>query len=262
MPELNCGIKIAHIVNPVVADSNSALATTQPITFESMRIAKSLALQSGLSISLYSSQFEADRDAVPPYFTPTPNLSKSILDFGSFSKPRPLPLIEDILNSLYQSSDADYLIYTNVDIILQPHFYLAVMKYIELGLDAFIINRRTISNKYSSVEQLPLMYSEIGRTHPGFDCFVFKRQMYPNYYMGQTCIGIKYVGKVLLLNLTAYASKFHLFKNSHLTFHLGDDRCWSQTQFSDYTEHNRKQLLEVKQKLHPILTRKTDRSIC
>ena len=35
---------------------------------------------------------------------------------GDFQKEIKLPLIHDILERLYNASDADYLIYTNVDI--------------------------------------------------------------------------------------------------------------------------------------------------
>ena len=158
-------------------------------------------------------------------------------------------MIKDILDSLYQCSDADYFIYTNVDIILQPSFYLTVMKYIELGIDALVINRRTITPNYTSVRELPLMYSEIGYPHPGFDCFVFRRFIYPYYYLGTACIGVKYIGRILLLNLIAHSQRFQLFKNAHLTFHLGDDRSWNQAQYSDYTEHNQQQFFFAKQKL-------------
>lgn len=38
--------------------------------------------------------------------------------------PRPLPLIADILESIDDSSDLAYVVYSNADIGLMPHFYL------------------------------------------------------------------------------------------------------------------------------------------
>ena len=39
---------------------------------------------------------------------------------------RKLPLLADIIERLYENSDAEWLIYTNVDIAVQPHFYESV----------------------------------------------------------------------------------------------------------------------------------------
>jgi len=72
-------------------------------------------------------------------------------------------LIQDILNRLYDESNADYFIYTNVDIAVMAHFYVSVSKIIELGYDAFVINRRTIPKCYKNVEDIPLMFSRFWR---------------------------------------------------------------------------------------------------
>ncbi len=81
-----------------------------------------------------------------------------MLDCGRFAVPRKLPLIKDILGRLYDASDAEYFIYTNVNIGLMPNFYVAVNAIIESGYDAFVINRRTISLRCreSGIEVPPL----------------------------------------------------------------------------------------------------------
>jgi len=42
---------------------------------------------------------------------------------GTFRARRKLALIKDIMDILYESGGADYMIYTNADIPLQPYFY-------------------------------------------------------------------------------------------------------------------------------------------
>jgi hypothetical protein len=173
----------------------------------------------------------------------TPDLDRSVLEAGSFRRARKLPFIGDILDRLYNATDADYLIYTNVDIALMPHFYLAVDRLIDCGYDAFTITRRTIPSTHRTEEQIPLMYAQVGEPHPGHDCFVFRRDVYPDYYLGEACIGASEVGKLLNLNLICHATKFGEFKDLHLTFHLGDDRIWQSPDLCDYSEHNRKVLV-------------------
>ncbi|MFE4105688.1 hypothetical protein [Almyronema epifaneia] len=232
-------LKLAHIVNPVVVKPTSDLYVAQPIAFESMQIAQAIAATHNLEVQLYSAQFSEDEAFAKQYFQTTPNLERSVLDFGEFKQPRKLPLLQDILNRLLvAASDADYLIYTNADITLMPHFYLTVAQLIQQGYDAFVINRRTISSTYQTPTELPLMYAEVGKAHPGHDCFIFKREAGANYQLDHVCIGISLVGKALLINLISHAQRFAEFRHFHLTFHLGNDTIWQSEKLDDYTRHN------------------------
>jgi hypothetical protein len=182
---------------------------------------------------------------VPDYFVKTNDLNRSVLDLGDFAIKRKLPLISDILDRLHDSSDADYFVYTNVDIALMPHFYVTVAHFIDSGYDAFVINRRTISSEFQGEQDIPLMYGRLGTAHPGYDCFVFKRAVYPQYKLGLTCIGMVHVGRVLIYNLAAFATQFKIFENEHLTFHLGNDGVWKASQYLDYELHNRAEMLKT-----------------
>lgn len=235
---------IAHIINPVVVGETSDLHAAQPVTFESMQLAQDHA-EGNVAVELYSAQFPEDRGLVPGWITPTGDLDRSILDVGNFGHPRHLPLIKDILDRLYEASTADYFIYTNVDIALMPHFYTAVAQLIETGLDAMVINRRTIAKSPSDPAHLPLMWAQAGEKHPGYDCFVFRRDAYPHFDLGTACIGANWIGKVLLANVHAHAQNFRIFEDLHLTFHLGDDRSWKVPHFSDYDRHNESTLLKI-----------------
>ncbi|MCK5057421.1 MAG: sulfotransferase [Candidatus Aminicenantes bacterium] len=241
-------LKIAHIINPVKVKESVDLSWAQPVTFETMRIAKAYA-ESTVDVTLFSAQFPEDADFVPDFFIKTKHLERSALDIGEFYKRRKLPLLKDILDRLYSSSDADYLVYSNCDIALMPYFYTALAKMIEAGRDAFVINRRTISGTYSRVEDIPFMYAETGQSHKGYDCFVFKRDLYPEFELGRICIGIQVIGRLFVWNLFSAAKKFEEFQERHLTFHIGNDRLWQRDEYADYKIHNQKEAQTVLKKL-------------
>ena len=236
--------KIAHIVNPVLVGEASDLFVAQPITFETMRIARD-SMAGMVQVELFSAQYPEDHPLVPADFGRTKDLERSILDFGQFGRPRKLPLLKDILDRLYAATDAEYMIYTNVDIGLQPHFYLAVDGLIEEGFDAFVINRRTVSDRYRDINDLPLIYAETGEPHRGWDCFVFPRDAYPQYRLGTVCIGAPRADLTLISNMVAFATRFKEFKDQQLTFHLGNERAWRSTAFSDYADHNTRETLRI-----------------
>ncbi len=212
--------KIAHIVNPFNAPESSDLFFAQPITFESMRLAKKK-VEGKLEIELLCACFAEDSNIQPVGFNSTAFLTRSVLDCGDFQKEIKLPLIHDILERLYNASDADYLIYTNVDIGLYENFYEKVNEFIDAGHDAFIINRRRISEKYTRVDQLAEIYNEKGKKHPGFDCFVFHRSLFPKLRLEGICIGVPFIEITFSQNLFALANNFKLYDKEILTFHIG-----------------------------------------
>jgi hypothetical protein len=240
--------KFAHIVNPVHVEPGSELAVAQPITFETMRTAQRYAA-GDVVVELFTTQFAEDDPARPTDFLHTPNLERSVLDVGRFQDPRRLPLLTDVLKRLFDASNADYLIYTNVDIGLQPHFYVAVDHLVDAGYDAFVVNRRTLAQTYHNVGDIPLMYASLGRPHRGWDCFIFRRAAFPHYDLGNVCLGMPRVGLALLANLMVHSDRFREFKKLHLTFHLGDPRGWIAGRWSDYVDHNTREVLGVLRRL-------------
>jgi len=240
-------MKLAHIINIFKPDYKSDLYTAQPITLESMRLAKDFA-SSKVEVTLYSASFKEDEEAIPDFIIPTEFLSRSVCEVADFKQPKKLPLIADILERLYNTRDAEYFIYTNNDIIVQPHFYLCVKNFIEQGYDSFIINRRRISTKYTKISELPEIYSEPGKKHPGFDCFVFKRDLYPKLNLGHICIGVPFIGVTLAHNLFCFSRQFRLFDNLHLTAHIGMDIMGLR---NEYYWHNRKEFNRIIKALKP-----------
>ncbi|MCA9333981.1 hypothetical protein KC963_02955, partial [Candidatus Saccharibacteria bacterium] len=103
---------------------------------------------------------------------------------------------------------------------------------------AFVINRRTIPDSYTSPDQLSAMYKEQGLPHPGYDCFVFKKDLYAQFIVGDVCIGTGQVDTPLVCSMIAAANKFGEFTDEHLTFHIGDSRQWLKWRYRDYFFHN------------------------
>jgi hypothetical protein len=243
-------VKLAHLVHPVIAAKESDLVIAQPITFETMHQARDFAAsEADLEVRLYAAQYEDEEPIpLPPVFIRTPGLTRSVRDIKTFKKDRKLALIKDLLDRLYQAGDAGYLIYTNVDIALQPYFYRLAAAIIRQGYDAFIINRRTITDKYKEVEEIPLMVAEIGEKHPGWDCFIFERNLYPKFKLENACIGTDWIGRMMITNMAALARRFKVFQDLQATFHIGDERVWKTGEFSDYAEHNKNECRKTLEK--------------
>lgn len=174
-------------------------------------------------VLLYTTQFEEDKEIIPSGFSALPNLERSVLDVNTELKGRKLPLIADILKALQENSNADYFIYTNVDIGLMPHFYNYVAQKIAGGHDALVINRRRLNAQYTQVRELPEIYADLGASHPGFDCFVFRRSLLEKFVLGDICVGVSFIGVALAHNIFSLAEKPLFVPDQHLTFHIGVD---------------------------------------
>jgi hypothetical protein len=229
--------RIDHLIVPVEVPPSSDLYVAQPITFETMRRAKERA-QRIADIRLLALRFADEQTAIPEGFEPCGILTRSIADLNKFKHKRKLALLKDVLDQLYENSDAEYVIYTNVDIALKPEFYSAVNALIEKGYDAFVINRRTISDAYSSVSDIERMYAEKGKPHPGYDCFVFRRELYPHFVIGDVFLGTGHVDLPLICSMISAAQKFGEFRGEHLTFHIGDKRSWWAWKNRDFLRQN------------------------
>jgi hypothetical protein len=119
-----------------------------------------------------------------------------------------------------------------------------VNRFIEQGHDAFIINRRRIPAIYKSENDLELICKEKGKTHPGFDCFVFRRDLYPKLKLKNICIGVPFVEIAFSQNLFALSRNFKLFDQERLTFHLGME-IFKKRAPREYFHYNQKQFWKL-----------------
>lgn len=238
-------MRIVHVINPVKIGHQSDLFQAQPVTFESMRIAQEFALQAGISVELCTTQYPEDHEILPEGFKVLPDLERSVLNVGSFLKQRKLPLIHDIIDRANQfAEDEDYIIYSNVDIAVLPHFYVYISEEINRGYNSFTLTRRTLRdfNSYHSIHE---MFSDPGKPHPGFDCFVFPSKQSRLFFFDNTCIGTTRIGLAILINLFFFNKEFRIINGCHLTFHLGDDKIWTSNELSDYVKHNEDSVKKV-----------------
>lgn len=241
-------ILISHLVNPFRAPEGSEFHRIQPITYESMRRAQAASPQ---PVELLAAMSEDEQDCLPEGFIPTAPLQRAVNQLPGLEACKPYPLIAELLGRLHATGSGNYLVFTNNDIALQPHFYKQVIGIIEQGHDAFIINRRRIPGHYHSVDQLEQMYAEKGKSHPGFDCFVFHRDLFPKFELGDVCVGIPFIGILLAQNLFAHARNFKLFDAEHLTFHIGEDVF--KPRDKRLFRHNRREFWQAVDRLWPVL---------
>ena len=89
------------------------------------------------------------------------------------------------------------------------------------------------------------MYGEYGKSHLGYDCFVFSLAHFDRYVTSDACIGRDFVARSLLYNMIANARHTAMLRQAHLTFHVGDEREWTDPKLKDYREFNVKQAANV-----------------
>ena len=213
------GFTFSHIINPYRADVGTTAHRIQQITLHSIHNA--VAYCPSVSVQLLTEQFAEDAIMVPNAFVKTPHLEQSVLDAHTFSQPKKYAFIHDVLERAYDASDAEFIIYTNMDIIVQPIFYTALAAYLAEGLDALVVNRRRIADTGQTEGDLPLILAQIGRSHPGFDCFVIHRSLIPKMKLTDVCVGVPFVEATLVHNIIAFANNYRIVTDAHLTTHLG-----------------------------------------
>jgi hypothetical protein len=62
-------------------------------------------------------------------------------------------------------------------------------------------------------------------------------------------LGVRWVARVLLWQLQLAASSFRHFGDLHATFHVGDDRVWSDPRLNEYERYNEARALELVERL-------------
>lgn len=221
-------IRLAHVINIFGAPAGSEAQHIQNITLESLTRAKE-ATGEGVEVELLSAQFAEDRAFVPGHVRATADLDHSVQDDVVCTDKRRLPYIHDILQRAWESTNAEYLVYTNLDISVYPSFYRFLAKSIREGIDALAINRAQIPRYYRGRDLLhDLSLDELLRVrnrtpHHGIDCVLFRREHFPLWKPSGICIGYPPIGQYLLENAEAHANRFVWFKDVYQTFHIGID---------------------------------------
>lgn len=246
--------RIVHFVNPFRAPGGDCDERTQALTYETMRRAREFSRD--VPVHLAAVVAETEQDCVPEAFDPAGTLNRTIDQIAQFEHPRPLPLLFDILElgCRYAASLAGqygdppenvFLVYSNADICLMPHFYGSVAGLVAQGFDAMTINRRTIPPHPRELSNLASMYGEYGRSHQGYDCFVFPLAQFDRYLRSNAFVGGDFVARSLLYNMVANSTQMVMLRKAHMTFHIGDVREWSDPRFKDYRDFNMRQAIAI-----------------
>jgi hypothetical protein len=196
-----------------------------------MQRAQQEAARAGINVECLGITMTDAADTALPPLKPVPVLTRTINDFATFSKRRPLAIFGDVIAAGAKQGRGEYMIYANIDIGLQPNFYIELMKMIRSHgqpMHPLVITRRTIDpSPYTNPSQLEQVYKEPGKPHPGYDLFAFRREWAPKMRFGRVGLGAWWFDGIMLANLDAVSPKKTLvYKNQHLTFHLGDDNHW------------------------------------
>jgi len=238
--------RILHCLNPFPVKPATEHERAQSITLRSIRYAKQVtaATAPNLRIEHVAAILQSDNVQTELEFDHRVQLTRSVSDFQKFKIHRDLPLLYDIITSA-PANPNDIIIFTNVDISIVPTFYLFIENIFRRGCDCVVVNRRTISDVYSSESDIHLMSAEVGTKHPGHDCFALRASLLKEFVPFQSCVGIAGAARPLLYNVLAYARAPTVLMDAHVTFHIGDDKTWRNKDFDDYTTFNRRELDRV-----------------
>lgn len=234
--------RIAHIVNILEireVHRRNYLHIAQPVTLKSMLTARQASPD--LDVELVCIKHRDEDVSVPDGFVQASDLDKYCYDYlPDLPRTRDLPILADIINGLYETSTAEYFIFTNVDIGVCRRFYQIVAQRIASGSDAFTIDRRDLPKEVGGVvldeNTMDLIYRQRGVRHPGTDCFVFRRDIVPDLDLGLVFVGYPPIGGHLRNAILKNARSFRRFRNGKwfwprlpVTFHLGSDRAFRDT---------------------------------
>lgn len=247
-------VRFVHVVNPFRSPVGDANDRIQALSYESMRRAR--AFSGDFPVHLAAVVAEGEVECVPEGFDLAGTLTRTVSDIARFAVPSELPLLFDVLeagcgyasqvaNTHACEEEAIAVVFTNVDICLQPYFYLAVADVMSRGFDTLTINRRSIPPIDPDPARLASMYAEFGGDHDGFDCFVFSLRNVSNFVRSDACVGRDFVMRSLLYNLVANSTRMAMLRRAHLTFHLGGLGEWTDPKYKDYRQFNVEQARHV-----------------
>jgi hypothetical protein len=248
-------MKLTHVLNPVAAKPGSNLARCQAVCFESIRraMAYTRAVCPKVEVEVVCAVYAEDEPAVPEFCAAKGGLERSLVDVCQVRPARKLPLVGDIYRVALERGTGDAVIYTNVDIGLQPFFYELVAHLLQTQCPALGITRRNIAEEPIDPAQMCLMMSQVGERFQGMDTFVCPRSHIREFDLGEVVIGLPTVEYAVLGNIDA-ACGFgcKLFKHLHANFHHGNEQVWRVDQrFCDFNDAQTTGVLTRLKARHP-----------
>jgi hypothetical protein len=228
-------MRIRHVISTVGDSAPKELVEAQQLTLHSIRTALRC-VEEGIDVEVRAVHFP-DEPVNCDWVTDCPVLDRSVLDVGEFEVQRRLPLLFDVLAALGDSYEYDVAVYTNIDITLQPLFYELIAELHDKGYDATTITRRTVAPGVQGSTFAGLSTAD-STPHPGHDCFSMTAEIVDSLLPCDAALGVRWVGRCLLWQLQLAANNFRGFGDLYATFHVGDDRAWTDHRLADYDSHN------------------------
>ena len=245
------GVKLLHVISPFLVEDCPAqfcpYDQAQSVTIGSMLRAKSRLGRGSVTLAAAAFQDDLEHLQLDGFETLPPLLRSTTTQYPDLPMRPSFPFVQDIFdNALLYDAKADYLIYTNSDIILHENFYDLVQQMIsDNGYDYFTINRRLVSKTridgtLRSTSDLDEIFTSVYAEHPGSDCFVIKRELAEKINLGDVFIGAPFFANVLNLKALYHSRNPAVFKSDELmaTFHLGDDRRWQNRRMGMFAFQN------------------------
>jgi hypothetical protein len=106
-----------------------------------------------------------------------------------------------------------------------------------------------VPESLNKVESLPVIWSMHGNPHNGMDCFVFPREAYECFEIGDICMGTPWSETTLMASMIHWDYNFVVIRNCGVTYHVGDRRTWLADNLKDYRQHNIKEFCKCIRKL-------------
>ena len=227
-----------HIVNPFPGRPGGEHALASRITWATLAVAFERAQKAGVAVCVRAVVLPGDESAVQPPASSVVYLERTVADVAILKPLRKLPLIGDLLSVGSEAVTTSHVIFTNMDIAVQPAFYVRVAELVaELGEGVpFMLPRVNVPAELAAAP-LDQLYAADGPLGHGFDCFVIPRHLISGLDLGLACIGAGHFDLLLVMQLdrlSGYRSR-HLL-DERLTFHLGNEIGWAAQ--IDYLEHN------------------------
>jgi len=233
-------VSFTHIINPFVSAPASEHGIASRVTNASLGIAVERARTAGIDVAVRAVILPGDEASIHAPAQLGGYLRRTVQDVRTLRPVRPLPLIGDILEAGAATVASSHMVFTNMDIAVQPDFYDQLRTLIETRFESgapFIVYRRNIPQQLNSPEQLSQMYAEPGEIAYGFDCFVFPMSYATQLDVGQCCIGAAHFDYLMYMALDAVSGfRMQRVNDLPLTFHIGNDIAW--TGQIEYIEHN------------------------
>lgn len=196
-------MSFTHVINPFKPGPDIEHQRAQQATLDSIAHAAALAQAQGIRVDVVCAVFPEDAEVVAPWVKANPNFKVAIFNvsvnellpqFNQGNNIR-LPFLNTILYAGYLHGQGDYLTYSNVDIGVQPPFYIKLARQLQVMPDVPI---SAIREEFEHVGPTFNIENAIARrgsglNHPGHDCWTFPRSWVPRLVLGFTMVGVSMI---------------------------------------------------------------------